>query len=136
MAEGKKAPVDYTAWARRVNDAWLVRGDLDSDAAVYMDYLSGADPERLVRSCERAWKLLSSRGRFDDPKPWFYGGLFSLATEEEAERFLSGHPFISAVVPCFDEDCQPSELADAGPNTREKINSIRERSKRINKIPR
>ena len=127
MAEGKKALVDYTAWARRVNETWLVRGELDSDAADYMAYLSGADPERLVRSCKRAWKLLSSAGRFDDPKPWFYGGLFSLATEEEAERFLAGHPFILAVVPCLKEDPQPRELVDAGPTTREKINSIREK---------
>ncbi len=127
MAEGKKAPVDYTAWARRVNDVWLVRGDLDSDAAVYMDYLSGADPERLVRSCKRAWKLLSSRGRFDDPKPCFYGGLFSLATEEEAERYLAGHPFVAAVIPCMTGSPDPPELAAVLGKTREKIRRIREK---------
>lgn len=125
MAAGRKSPVDYISWARRVNAAWLVHGDLDSDAAAYMDYLAGIDPDRLNRSCKRAWQLVDSLGKLDDPKPWFYGGLFSLATAEEAARFLGDHPFLAAVVPSLAGDPDPPDLAEAGRETRDKIQMVR-----------
>lgn len=127
MDGGKKAPVDYIGWAYRVNDTWLVHGGLDSDAAAYLDHLAEEDPVRLRRSCERAWRLVNSRGEFEDPKPWFYSGLFSLATAEEAGRFLSGHPFVAAVIPSPAGLPEPSELADAAEKTREKIALIRDK---------
>jgi hypothetical protein len=34
-----------------------------------------------------------------DPKPWFYGGLFSEATADEARKFAAPYLLTSAVIP-------------------------------------
>lgn len=91
--------MDHVDWVRRVNSRWIVHGNLDQTAAAYMDYLAGIDGGRLRRSCRHAHWLVHSMEPAEDPKPWFYGGLFSLATSAEAERFLAPHPFLRSVVP-------------------------------------
>lgn len=44
------------------------------------------------------------RGPLEDPKPWFYAGLFRLATPAEVRRFLSTHRTTKAAVPVMEED--------------------------------
>ena len=131
MPKGGKTPTDCVAWARQVNATWLVHGGLHSAAAAYMHYLGEADPSRLDRSCGLARRLLEVRDEFDDPKPWFYGGLFSLATVEEARRYLAGHPFAAAVNPALAGFPESPDLADAGEKTRDKIVLIREKIREI-----
>jgi len=84
---------DYLTWVHRVNDRWLVHQGLNATTRNYLDYLQTADPERLQKVCRVAWALVGQGGLRQDPKPLFYGGLFSLATPEEAQRFLSDHLF-------------------------------------------
>lgn len=43
--------------------------------------------------------MCSLRRKAEDPKPWFYSGLFSLATPEEAARFLATHRVTKAAIP-------------------------------------
>ncbi len=40
----------------------------------------------------------------EDPKPWFYGGLFHFATAEESKRFLETHRVTKATVPVMRDD--------------------------------
>ncbi len=127
MTSAVKSPGASVAWARKVNDAWLVHGRLDIAAAAYMDQLEKIDPVRLARSCQRARLLTGARGRFADPKPWFYGGLFSLATPSEAKRYLADHPFVAAVIPGMAGSPEHPELAKASEQTRKKIRRIREK---------
>ena len=62
----------------------------------------------------------------EDPKPWFYAGLFSLATLAEAERFLSGHDFTIACIPALaDSDFGSLHPGEVGLPTWEKILRIR-----------
>jgi hypothetical protein len=91
---------NYIAWARRVNGRWIVHNNLRERAAAYLDYLERNDPDRLERSCRLARALTTRCKLPQDPKPWFYGGLFSLATTVEADQFLSEHYFTAAVIPC------------------------------------
>lgn len=90
---------DDILWARRVNARWIVREGLRESAAAYLDYLEATDPERLRRSCWRARRLNVLSGMTEDPKPWFYAGLFSLASAAELARFLSSCPFTLACLP-------------------------------------
>lgn len=91
--------LDEIAWARRVNGQWIVREGFRQTAADYLDLLEADDPDRLSRSCLRARQMLDLRERTEDPKPWFYAGLFSLTKPEEAERFLRGRDFTLACLP-------------------------------------
>ncbi len=118
--------LDHVAWARRVNARWIVRGGLNDSATAYMNHLERIHPERLVRSCRRAHRLVYSMEPLEDPKPWFYGGLFSLATTAEARRFLAEHPFILATIPslAFDPDL-PDVLVSAAPETARKIQRLK-----------
>jgi hypothetical protein len=90
---------DAVAWVRTVNARWLVHHGLREDAAAYLDHLAAVDPSRLQRSCRIARGMVRRRGSVSDPKPWFYAGVFSLATAEEGRRFLAGHEFTRAAVP-------------------------------------
>lgn len=92
-----KSPDDI-GWVRHVNGRWIVRESLRADAFAYLDHLAAADPGRLRESCRRAKGLVTTHPG-EDPKPWFYAGLFSLATEAEAARFLRGHDFTIACIP-------------------------------------
>lgn len=75
-----------------------MRESLRGDASAYLDHLAGVDPGRLGESCRRA-RVLTTNHPAEDPKPWFYSALFSLATEDEAKRFLKGHDFTIACIP-------------------------------------
>lgn len=125
MADLALKTADPVFWARRLNGTWLVRGGLDGDAAAYMDHLAARDPARLRESCLRARKLVEGLGPAEDPKPWFYGGLFSLATAAEAGRFAARHPFVSSVIPSLGKRSPPPRLRDAGEGTRKKIGRIK-----------
>jgi len=83
---------------RRVNDRWIVRGLLREHAADYIDHLEKTDPERLKRTCNLVMGLIRHhRQEVEDPKALFYAGLFSLATEQEIETYLSDHYLTGAV---------------------------------------
>ncbi|HRQ88278.1 MAG TPA: hypothetical protein PLA50_05735 [Bacteroidia bacterium] len=97
-----KSPDDDIRWARHVNGRWLVRESLRSDADAFLDHLAAVDPARFGRSCSRARRMMDHRQSDEDPKPWFYAGLFSLATREEAARYLKSHHFTVACIPAFD----------------------------------
>lgn len=92
-----KLPDDDIAWVRQVNGRWIVRESLRDDAEAFLEHLD-SDPDRLREACRRA-RLLVERQRGRDPKPWFYAGLFSVASAEEARRFLGGHNFTLACLP-------------------------------------
>lgn len=91
-------------WARRINRSWIVHNNLNDQAEAWVDYLeTGGDP-RLKISCEAARAMCDLRDPLDDPKPWFYAGLFHLATPEEAFRFLDLHRVTKATVTSMRND--------------------------------
>ena len=69
-----------------------------------MDYLAGLADGRLERSCEMARTMCDLRDSLHDPKPWFYAGLFHLASAGEARRFLDTHRITKATVPAMVDD--------------------------------
>jgi len=93
---------DYLAWVHRVNDRWLVHQGLNTTTRDYLHYLQATDPARLQKVCRVAWALVGQGGLKEDPKPLFYGGLFSLATPEEAGQFLADHLFTLLASPAGD----------------------------------
>jgi hypothetical protein len=90
------APTSASA-ARRINERWIVHGDLRDNARDYLRHLERTDPARLERSCAIALRLVHGRRRQEDPKPLFYAGMFGLATAEEAAEYLAGHQLTLAV---------------------------------------
>lgn len=92
------------AWAKRVNGAWLVRGGLDATTDAWLAHLEQSDPARFLASCEIARALSRGPDHTHDPKPWFYAGLFSLATADEARHYLSAHHFTAAAIPALAQD--------------------------------
>src|ERR1041384_2872948 len=57
----------------------------------------------------------------EDPKPWFYAGLFSLATVEEARRFLANHSFTLSAIPSLSTElCPGSPTRPIGEAARDK----------------
>lgn len=118
------SPID---WVRRVNRSWLVRSNLNEHAEAWLDYLADLDDGRLLKSCEIARALCDRRRPEDDPKPWFYAGLFQLATAEEAGRFLETHRVTKALVPAMAEDPDVQLWLDrVGPETRELLARLRQ----------
>ena len=119
-------------WAGRVNQAWFVRGGLKEHATDWMKYLMQEDDGRLLPSCEAARTMCGLRDPLEDPKPWFYAGLFSLATAEEARRFLETHRVTKAVIPSMQDDENVMLWHDrVAPETRELIQRLREGIRRI-----
>ena len=116
-------------WARRVNSRWLVHEGLDKTARDYLDHLASVDPLRMERSCRMARLLVGQSRGVEDPKPRFYGGLFSLATPEEAERFFSDRLFIAALWP-GDDFSPPEGLSE---ETVQKLAGLREEIVEVNK---
>ena len=108
---------DAVAWVRAANARWLVHHGLREDAADYLDHLAAVDPGRLKRSCGIARSMVQRCGSASDPKPWFYAGLFSLATAEEGRRFLAGHKFTRMAIPELAEalgsDFMPDRVGEA-----------------------
>lgn len=90
---------DPIPWARKINARWEVHCGLREAAAAWMDYLTENDAPRLLQCTSMAAELSRGPGYGGDPKPWFYGGLFSGATADEARRFVSPHPLTHAVIP-------------------------------------
>lgn len=118
---------DEVAWVRRVNDRWIVRQSLRKNASAYLDHLAGTDPERLELSCACAKHLTETFGKKEDPKPWFYAGLFRMATPEEAKRFLANHDFTYSAISGLAEAKSPFlEEAMVHDHTTEKLRRIRE----------
>jgi len=119
-------------WAGRVNQAWFVRGGLKEHAVEWMRYLMSVEDGRLLSSCEAARAMCGMRGPLADPKPWFYAGLFSLATVEEARRFLETHRVTRAAIPAMRNDETVLLWLDrVGPETRELIQRLRDSIRRI-----
>ena len=94
-------PVD---WAKRVNGTWLVRGGLDEAAEKWLRHLDATDPARLEAACTTARAMCGMRDPLADPKPWFYAGLFSVATRDETARFIPGHRVTKAAIPVMQGD--------------------------------
>lgn len=117
--------VDAIGWAQRVNSRWIAHHGLSEHAHAYLDHLNQYDPDRLARSCRRARRLVRQCEPGEDPKPWFYAALFSLAEESEVRRFLAAHWFTRATNPSRPAD--EGYLADRiGGETREKLDRIRQ----------
>jgi len=87
------------SWVRKVNDRWLVHSGLQHRASAYLDHLAATDRERLIDSLRIVRELFRTLGPLEDPKPRFYSGLFSLAKEEEAKRYLHDHLFTLSLIP-------------------------------------
>lgn len=122
--------IDHVSWARRVNARWIAHNQLNQTAAAYMDHIAAHDPQRLALSCTLAHRLVHAIEPAEDPKPWFYGGLFSLATEQEARRFLEEHPLLASVVPALSED-HTAILKPLDEATVRKIRRVRKALKRL-----
>jgi hypothetical protein len=91
-------------WVGRINRRWIVHHGLGQRAEEWIAHLEKTDPRRLKKSCRIARLMIGRWGEIGDPKPWFYSGLFSLATEEEAKHFLAGHRLTTAAVPSMVDD--------------------------------
>lgn len=116
MTAERKSPAnstDHVAWVRRVNARWIVHHGLDENAQAYLDHLAKVDPQRLKRSCRNAHLMVEQKDGMDDPKPWFYAGLFSLATNEEVNRFLAEHWLTKIVTGTDDQTAiQPGAVSE------------------------
>ena len=95
---------DVIAWAKRINRGWFVRNGLADATDAWLDHLAQHDPDRLLASCEIARALSRGPDRVNDPKPWFYSGLFALATEAEARQFLANYKLTSTAIPALAAD--------------------------------
>jgi hypothetical protein len=119
-----KSPEDID-WVRHVNGRWIVRESLRGDAEAWLDHLAATDSARLHEVCRRARRLTTANPG-EDPKPWFYAGLFSLVTREEASRFLKGHDFTIACIPRLaDARLGSLKVDEVRPDTAEKIRRVR-----------
>jgi hypothetical protein len=91
-------------WANTVNNKWIVHNNLNNTAQDWINHLASLGDGRLIPSCEIARAMCQVRDPLDDPKPWFYAGLFHLATAEEARNFLPNHRGTRAIVPTMSDD--------------------------------
>ena len=124
-----RSPIE---WATRVNRSWIVRSNLNDQADAWINYLAGVDDGRLLKSCEAARAMCDIRPPEGDPKPWFYAGLFRLATADEAEKFLDTHRVTRASVPAMAHD--PAVhlwLGRVGSETLDLLSQLRMDLKRI-----
>lgn len=117
---------DPITWARRVNSRWFVRDNFGDDTAAYLDHLARTDPDRLLRSCRNAQEMMKRRIHGADPKPWFYAGLFSLATVDEARSSLRRRWFTRNSLPALTAEFDPHDPKEQiDPDTRAKLALIR-----------
>lgn len=100
-------------WAARINRRWIVHHGLGKRAEGWIDHLTKSDPVRLQKSCETARLMIREWSECGDPKPWFYAGLFSTATEEEAKEYLAGHRLTTAAVPAMASNPEVTEWVDS-----------------------
>jgi hypothetical protein len=114
-------------WVKRINRSWIVRHQLNDHADAWLAYLAESDAGRLEASCLMAQKMCDRRMKTDDPKPWFYAGLFHLATVDEARRFLDLHRVTKATVPAMAADESVCLWLDrVSPETRELLARLRQ----------
>ncbi len=114
-------------WVIRVNRSWIVRSNLNQHAESWLDYLGRLNDGRLERVCKIARAMCSQRDRQIDPKPWFYAGLFSLATLEEAKLFVVTHRLTKAVIPAMRYSEEVLLWIDrVGPETDELVYRLRD----------
>lgn len=113
-------------WVKRINRSWIVHNNLNDQAEAWVNYLAEKEDARLRSSCEIARAMCDLREPLDDPKPWFYAGLFHLATAEEARRFLDTHRVTKATVPTMEKDEGVLLwIARVSPETRELLERMR-----------
>lgn len=122
--------VDYVAWTRRANARWIVHHDVGRNAESYLGHLAQADQRRLVPSCRNAYLMVWLRDAREDPKPWFYSGLFSLTTADEAEKFLANH-WLTRIVTARPGEIPAIARESVGEITLEKIRRIQEAMARL-----
>lgn len=117
---------DVRQWVEIVNRTWIVHTHLNDSAQDWLDHLDELGDDRLWKSCLLARAMCARRGPIDDPKPWFYAGLFHLATAAEARRFLRNHRLTRATVPALhgDEEIR-NWLTSLSPETRALLARLR-----------
>ncbi len=98
--------IDPVAWTSRVNARWIDHHGLNHSAAAYLTHLAQVDQPRLTASCRRAHWMVE-HAALEDPKPWFYAGLFSLATAEETAPFLAAHWLTTIVTDTYNPVATP-----------------------------
>jgi hypothetical protein len=123
MLPHQTTPPDYVAWAKRVNSRWIVHHDLNRNAGLYLDHLARTDQPRLVSSCRNARLMTGWCDPMQDPKPWFYSGLFSLTTPEEAGIFLADH-WLTRMVTAAPGELAATSHKNVGESTLEKTQRI------------
>lgn len=117
------SPVD---WAKRINRSWIVHNNLNDQAEAWINYLAESNDPRLEISCESARAMCDQRESLDDPKPWFYSGLFHLATPAEAFRFLDVHRVTKAAVSSMaNDDGVRLWINRVSPETRDLLERLR-----------
>ena len=117
-------PVD---WVKRVNRSWIVHNNLNEQAEAWVEYLCRLGDQRLEPSCLLARRMCDLRDPLDDPKPWFYAGLFNFATAEEAREFLEIHRVTKATVPAMrDDESVHLWVRRISPETKEMLDRVRE----------
>lgn len=122
-----REPMTPIDWVRRVNQTWIVRHGLAERADEWLAYLERLDDGRLEISCETAQAMCRFRERSEDPKPWFYAGLFSSATAQEARQFLANHRLTPASVPAMWDDAEVKKwIEEVRPETRELLMRLRQ----------
>lgn len=118
------SPID---WAKRVNRSWIVHSNLNDHAEAWLDHLAALRDGRLLESCQAARDMCALRDPGDDPKPWFYAGLFHLATVPEARQFLETHRVTKSAIPSMvDDESVRLWLDRVGPETRDLIARLRQ----------
>lgn len=119
-------------WVRRVNRSWIVRNHLNEHAEEWLAYLAALGDGRFQKACANARAMCGLRKPSEDPKPWFYSGLFSLATAEEARRFLEKHRITKAALPSMAEEAEVKLWLDRiSPETKELMNRLRDGISRL-----
>jgi hypothetical protein len=116
---------DCVGWARRRNNRWIVHHGLGKKAERYLGHLQRTDPERLLISCRNARLLVQNSPPGEDPKPWFYSGIFSRATDAERTEYLSEHLFLSMTVAPDGDPGNSPPLEHVSQVTLDKIRNIR-----------
>jgi len=122
--------IDYISWVRRGNGRWIVHQGLGRNAEAYMKHLETNDPERLGISCRNAYLMVQQSDPVEDPKPWFYTGLFSLVKPDEAQAYLAEHWLLTMSVGMLTGPA-PILLDSVSDNTLDKIRRIREAVDRL-----
>ncbi len=132
MARRDIDDLDPIEWAKLVNRTWIVHYNLNNAAHDWLEHLTALDDGRLIPSCEIAREMCHRRDPLDDPKPWFYAGLFHLATADEARKFLPNHRVTRATVPTMaDDEAVLLWLDRITPETRLLLDRLRETIQQI-----